>query len=435
MVQALMSSVASLQAQQTQMDVIGNNLANINTVAFKGQDLNFSDLIDQVYQGATAPTKSTGGTDGEQVGLGVKVAGTTTDWSQGSLTATSVPSDMAIQGNGFFMVSNGSAISYTRDGNFELDASGDLVNADSGQELIGWSANSSGTVDTTQPLTSASTINIPMGTLSKAQATSTVTVGGNLDSAAASTETDDVTTTVYDSLGNPHQITIQFSNPTSPPPSTPTPPTGATSSWNWTAYSGTSATGTPIGSSSTSGNAPIYFNASGQQLSGLATGTLNQIVVPASGNAPATTIGVDMSSMQQLAGTSQVSVTDQNGFPPGSLDGYQIGTNGVITGEFSNGLTETLGQVALATFTNPGGLQNVGGNTYTTSANSGSPLVGEANSGTFGSINSGYLEQSNVDLSTNLTNLIVTQRGFEANTKIVSTVDQMLQDVLQMKQG
>jgi len=434
MIQALMSSVASLQAQQTQMDVIGNNLANINTTAYKGQSANFEDLIDQVYQGATAPTASSGGTDGEQVGLGVMVAGTTTDWSQGSLTATTTPSNMAIQGNGFFMVSNGQNVSYTRDGNFELDANGNLVNADSGQELLGWTANSAGTINPDAPVTDASTINIPLGTLSKAQATSSVAVSGNLDSAAASTETDDVTSTVYDSLGNPHAVTIQFSSPTSPPASTPTPPTGATSSWNWTAYSGTSATGTPIGSSTTSGNAPVYFNSSGQMLSGLATGTLNQITVPASGGAPATTIGLDMSGMGSLSSTSEVNVTDQNGFPPGSLDGYSIGSNGVITGQFSNGLTETLGQVAMASFTNPGGLQNLGGNTWGGTANSGAPLVGQAGSSSLGSINSGFLEASNVDLSTNLTNLIVTQRGFEANTKIVSTVDQMLQDVIQMKQ-
>ena len=432
MIQALMSSVASLQAQQMRMDVIGNDLANIDTTAYKGQDVNFSDLMSQYVSGATGPTQDMGGTDGISYGLGVQVGATTTNMSQGSLTATAVPSDMAIQGNGFFMTSNGEQVSYTRDGSFELDANGNLVSSDTGQELLGWPADASGTVNANTSITPASTLTIPLGQVDTAQATSDVSIGGNLDSTFASTDTGTVTVTTYSSTGAPQDITIQFSAPTAPPPSSPTPPTGATSAWQWTAYSGDSATGTPIGSSTTSGNAPLYFTASGAEMSGLASGAFNTVTLPGSGGAGATTMNLDFSSMESLSSTTNVNVNGQNGFPPGSLEGYSIGQNGVIEGQFTNGLTKELGQVAMASFTNPNGLANVGGNNYLPTSNSGTPQVGTPGSGSLGTVNAGYLESSNVDLSQSLTNLIVTQRGFEANTKMVSTIDQMLQDVIGM---
>jgi flagellar hook protein FlgE len=432
MIQAMMAGVASIEAQQTRMNVIGNDLANINTTAFKSQDVNFEDLISQQVSGATSPTGNLGGTNGEQVGLGVQVGSTTSNMSQGSLSATSDPSDMAIQGNGFFMVGNGTSTSYTRDGTFEIDSAGSLVSADTGQKVLGWSADSDGTIDTTAQVTPTSSISIPVGSLDAAQATQNVSLAGNLNSAAASTDSTSVTTTVYDSSGTSHDVTIVYSDPSTP--TAGSGPTGATSQWQWTAYSGDSASGTAIGSSTSTGNTPVYFNASGTQVSSLASGTYNTISLPSSGTGgTASTINLNMSSMQQLAAQDQVAVTSQDGFPPGTLQGFTVGLNGVITGSFSNGLERALGQVALANFSNPSGLSQTGSNLYVPSANSGVATVGVANQGTMGTINSGFLEQSNVDLSTSLTNLIITQRGFEANTKIVSTVDQLMQTLIDMK--
>jgi flagellar hook protein FlgE len=429
MIQALYSSVSGIQAQQTSMDVIGNDLANINTTAYKNQDVQFSDLISQQLSGSTAPSSTLGGTNGIAIGLGVRVGATTTDESQGTLNATSNPSDLAIQGNGYFMTSNGSATNYTRDGSFELDGAGNVVSSDTGQKLLGWTANADGVVDTTTALTPASTLNIPIGSLDAAQATTDAAVTGNLNSASTTAQSGTVTTSVYDALGDAHDVTFVYT----PNPTVSTLPTGATSSWNWTAYSGDSAAGTPIGSSSTTGNSPMYFNASGQAVSGLAAGASNTITLPAVGAGAATPISVDMSGMTELSAATSLDVSSQNGYPAGSLSSYTIGTDGTIMGTFTNGLTKTLGQVALASFSNPSGLTSQGSNVYVPSANSGSPVVGTADSSSLGSINSGYLEQSNVDLSSSLTNLIITQRGFEANTKMVTTVDTMLQDVIEMK--
>lgn len=430
MIQAMLASVASIQAQQTRMDVIGNDLANINTTAFKNEDVDFETLVSQQISGATAPSTSLGGTNGVSYGLGVKVGATSYNMQQGALTATSNPSDLAIQGNGYFMTSNGTATSYTRDGSFELDSQGDLVSSSTGQRLEGWTAGSDGTVDTTQSVGPTDTLKIPIGALDAAKATTSATVSGNLSSTAApgsSNSTGTFTTTVYDSLGNAHDITVAYQ----PVTLDANGPVTAKSEWSWTAYSGDTTTGTPIGGSTVAGSKEpnLYFDGSGNMVT---TGSF-ALTVPGSAPAPSTTIQLNMSGISQLGTETSVSATSQDGYPAGSLSSYAIGADGTIVGEFTNGLSQTLGQIALATFTNPAGLSSEGSNVFSVSPNSGAPLVGTANTGSVGSINSGYLEASNVDLSSSLTNLIITQRGFEANTKMVSTVDTMLQDIIDMK--
>jgi flagellar hook protein FlgE len=432
MIQALLASVAGLKAQQTQMNVIGNNLANVNTTAYKDQGLSFDDLVSQTLSTGSAPGASLGGTNPIQIGLGVTVGATTVNTSQGSLNATNVPSDLAIQGNGFFAVSDGQGVSYTRDGGFTVDADGNLVQASSGQQLLGWTASASGAIDTSKPIGTASTLKIPVGSATAVQATQNVTLDGNLAAGSASTADWSTQTTVYDSLGAAHQITVHFTNPQTPPPATPAPPAGATSSWAWTAYN--AATGAAIGSSTDTGNTPLFFDANGAAVSDLAAGTSNAITLPASGGASATPINLNMSAISQLSETSTVSVQSQDGFPPGDLQNYSISATGVITGEFSNNITRPLGQVALVSFANPAGLVQTSQNLATSSVNSGLATYGTAGTGSAGTLSAGYLEQSNVDIGTEFTNLIVTQRGFEANTKIVTTVDQMLQDVVSMIQ-
>jgi flagellar hook protein FlgE len=442
MIQAMLASVSSIEAQQTQMNVIGNNLANINTTAFKSSQVTFQDLIEQQLKGAQAPSASSGGTNPEQYGLGVQIAGTSINNNQGSLSATNVPSDLAIQGNGYFMVGDGSSVSYSRDGAFDLDANGNLVQGTTGQRLLGWSANATGAIDTTTPISPTSTISIPLGELNAVQQTSQISLAGNLDAAATQAGTTAATTwsmqsTVYDSLGGAHNITITFSNPQLVTgASTPTPPATATSSWDWTASEDVNGNPVTIGGDSAAypTDTPVYFNAAGTEVSSLAAGSYNQITLNSSGAAPAFTVNLDFSSVGQLSAQSSVAASNQNGFPPGSLQSYSIGDDGTITGLFTNGLTRSLGQVAMAIFPNPDGLQESGSDLYQATDNSGIPVIGTPASGGRGSISAGYLEQSNVDISTEFSDLIITQRGFEANTKVVTTVDQMLQDLIQMKQ-
>lgn len=171
MLQALLAGVASIKAQQTRINVIGNNLANVNTVAFKGSRVTFKDMIAQTMRGASGPTGNRGGQNALQFGLGVLVAGTDVNNEQGSLNATNRPTDIAVQGNGYLIVGNGSRMLYTRDGAFDLDANGDLVHRSTGEKLLGWSADADGVIDTSAPVTAASSIRIPIGQLSAVQVT------------------------------------------------------------------------------------------------------------------------------------------------------------------------------------------------------------------------------------------------------------------------
>lgn len=433
MLQALLAGVASIKAQQTGMNVIGNNLANINTTSYKDQSVSFEAMVSQTLSAGSAPSSTLGGTNPEQLGLGVMVGSTSVNETQGSLDSTGVPSDLAIQGNGYFAVSNGSTVSYTRDGGFDVDASGELVQASTGQKLLGWQA-SGGSISTTSQLTPASTLTIPVGSATAVQATQNVTMAGNLDATSTATGTATAQVTVYDSLGVSHQVTIQFSSPASPPPATPAPPAGATASWQWTAYAGSDTTGAVLGSSTSAGNQPLFFDSNGSYVNPLAAGANDSITIPAANGASATTINMKFNSMSQLDESSSVNVSNQDGYAPGVLQSYSIGATGVVTGVFSNGMTQSLGQVALVTFANPNGLMNDGQNLYSASVDSGVPENTTPGTGSAGTVSAGYLEQSNVDIGTEFTNLIVDQRGFEANTKVITTVDQMLQDLNQMVQ-
>lgn len=431
MLQALLSGVASIKAHQTRMNVIGNNLANVNTTAYKGARVGFQDMLSQTVQGASRPSSNSGGRNAIQYGLGVVVGSTDINVEQGSLGSTNRPTDLAIQGNGFFPVADGNRMYYTRDGSFDTDMAGDLVHRGTGARLLGWTADANGQLDATQALSAASTINIPVGKLNAVQVTSRAELAGNLDSAAPSSDQVVTSITVWDSLGTPHDLTVVMTNHQIP--GTGTPPAGATSSWDWVAYDGP-ITGAPIGSSAGAGNEPLYFDANGEAVSGLAAGTYNTVSMTGAGGAATPfSIELDFSGLGSLNDTSSASFSRQNGFQPGSLSGIAIGSDGVITGIFSNGLNRTLGQVALATFANSQGMMRVSDNMWSATENSGIPNIGTAKSQNFGSINAGYLEQSNVDISSEFTDLIVTQRGFQANTKIVTTVDQMLEELINLR--
>jgi flagellar hook protein FlgE len=433
MLQAMLSGVASIKAHQSRMNVIGNNLANTSTTAYKGQRVNFADMMSQTTQGASGPTASRGGVNPTQYGLGVYVGGTDLNFEQGGLMQTNRSTDLAIQGNGFFMTSNSTRMAYTRDGSFDLDSAGALTHQATGERILGWTADSTGAIDSTVPLSASSTISITVGNMSTVKATDSTSFSGNLDSTSAPTDTVTTKMRVYDSLGGPHDISLRIRNRQTP--ALAPVPAGALSSWDWEMYEGDPATGTLLGGSATAGNERLYFDANGSRVTSLAVGTENAITVgPAvPGLYPPFTIDVKFPNISQLVAKSQINGTDQNGFPSGTLENYSIAKNGVITGIFSNGLTRSLGQIAIAKFSNPEGMNRDGGNLFLQTNNSGNPIVGVANESGMGSMNSGYLEQANVDMSGEMTDLIVTQRGFQANTKIVTTVDEMLQELINIK--
>jgi flagellar hook protein FlgE len=407
----MLAGVASIRAQQTRMNVIGNNLANVNTTAFKSGRITFQDMLSQTVRGATRPGANLGGLNPIQYGLGVMVSGTDTNHEQGSLQATNRPTDLAVQGNGMFCVSDGNGLFYSRDGAFDLDANGDLVHRATGMRLAGWTANSeTGNINTDDPVTATSSINIPLGLRTAVQQTTTMEWTGNLDSRAAIGAQTSGVVRVYDSLGTPHDVKVTYTKTTE-------------NTWSWAA--------TAQGSSAAvTGSGTLAFNpATGRMTSG---GTSTLTIDPAGASA-AFNVSLTQTRMTQLASDTQVAASSQNGFPPGSLGAFSVGADGVITGIYTNGLTRPLGQIALAVFPNSGGLERIGSNLFRNTDNSGIPNIGAPKEGGRGQINSGFLEQSNVDIGQEFTDLIITQRGFQANTRVVTTVDEMLQELINMK--
>jgi len=421
--QAMLSGVASLKAHQVKMNVIGNNIANINTTAFKAGRVHFQDLLSQTFRAASRPTSALGGVNPMQVGLGLKASTVDILPTQGAMELTGRYTDAAIQGNGYFLVTNGSEIRYTRDGAFDLDASGTLVHRGTGLKVLGWMANPNGTIDTNGAVTSDSVLQFPVGSQAAVRQTSNVAYTGNLSASASSTSSWATTVRVYDGLGGAHDITLRFSNRQSPPLGSA--PTGATISWDWETSEGTSTTGNHL----TGSNTRLYFDSSGQLVGG---GTQQISITPTNGAQPFT-VSLDLRQLTSLASESVVQPISQDGFPPGTLQQFAIGVDGVIHGIFSNGLSRDLGRMALGLFSNPAGLDKIGDNMWRETDNSGLPLIGAPATGGLGEINAGYLEQSNVDLGAEFADMIVTQRGFQANTRIVSVVDELLQDVVNMK--
>ena len=415
MLRAMYSGVSGLLANEEMLDVIGNNIANVNTVGFKSGSADFASVLSQTVSGAASPQNGDGGTNAAQVGLGVQVAGIGTDFTQGADQQTGVSTDLAVEGSGMLVVNQGGQQLYTRDGTLSFDANGDLVNPE-GAIVQGWMAATGGAINNNGPLTN---IVVPTTTLIPPIPTATVTIGGNLPTNptvnAAGTATVDSTTNVYDAQGTATPITFAF---------TYTAGTGgAAGTW---AVQAQDASGTDIGTSQA-----LTFNSSG-----VLTAPTNYALALGTG-ATAQNVAINFAAqgagLVSYGGTSSVNIS-QDGQGTGNLQSITIGGDGVLSGIFSNGQTETLGQVAVAGFSNPSGLTNAGGSMYNTSANSGTPQIGAAGTGGRGTISSGVLEGSNVDLSQAFSDLIVAQRGFEANSKVVTTSDQILQDLIAMKQ-
>jgi len=413
------SGLSGLSAHATYLSVIGNNLANLNTVGFKASAVNFVDLVSQ----------SVGGTsyDPAQVGLGVTVGSIAPVFSQGTAQSSQEATNAAIQGNGFFVIRGGEGYMYTRDGSFSFNANGVLISAD-GRPVQGWTQTdpTTGAIVTTGRTTD---ITVPPGVLRAPTATTTFSSLTNLSASAAVGDTFSSGVQIYDSLGATHVLTITY---------TKTGP-GA---WSYAITApGEDVSGGTAGTPVSVAAGTVAFDANGRltTVNGAAAADV-VITTPAWANgAAASGLTWDIAlANNQFALTgynaqSQTASNAQNGSAGGMVNGIAILADGTIQATFGAGQTLAVAKLALAQFNNPKGLVKLGQNRYGESEAAGVPNVGEAGTGGRGTLIGGALEQSNVDIAQEFTQMILAQRGYQANAKTITVSDELLADTLAIK--
>lgn len=462
MMRSLYSGVSGLQNHQTRMDVIGNNISNVNTTGFKRGRVNFQDMISQQVGGAAKPTEELGGVNPKDVGLGMTIATIEQVFSQGNLQTTGVSTDVAIQGNGFFILKDGDESFYTRNGQFGLDSNGTLVNPANGQRVQGWMARDLNGEQIVQTAATPTDLVVPVGSKDPAKATENVLFACNLNKntpeiqkgASASDIAKGTWGTeekIYDSFGKEHLLSVSF-----------TKVPGVANSWQATVNvdaDNADFTQTRVGLGTTDGvqntfivNFDNYGQlASVEDSSGNISNQEGEIILQSSFTVPEAnadengnpyrqtfsinlgTIGSMKNTITQSASKSTTKAYSQDGYTLGYLDNFKIDSSGTITGVYSNGTNRVIGQLALATFANDRGLEKAGNNTYVETNNSGQANIGESGIAGKGSLLAGALEMSNVDLSEQMTDMIVTQRGFQSNAKTIQTADTLLETVLSLK--
>lgn len=406
--------LSGLNASARNLDVIGNNIANANTVGFKQSQAQFSDVF----------ASSLSGSGGIQVGIGTKIGAVAQQFSQGNVTSSSNALDVAISGQGFFRLDNNGAIAYSRNGQFQLDKNGFIVNAQ-GHKLTGYSASAAGAIITAAP----GPLQIPSADLLP-KATTAATVGVNLDArlavpATATFNPTDPTSynsstslTAYDSLGNPHVTTLYFQK---------------TASNAWNTYLTVDGASVPpvVPPAAPTALGALTFNTNGT-LATPATGLLTSAAFTPAGGA-AQTLAFNFANTSQYGSAFGVNQLTQDGYSSGRLSGFNIGTDGVIQARYSNGQAKAVGQMVLANFANPQGMQPIGNNEWVESAAAGTPLVGAPGSANLGILQSASVEDSNVDLTAELVNMITAQRVYQANAQTIKAQDQVLQTLVNLR--
>lgn len=424
------AGLSGLQAYSSHLNVIGNNLANVNTIGFKTSRMTFQDLLYQTSVGS--------GQNPSQIGLGVQSASVDSLFSQGSLQGTGLVTDLAVQGNGFFVMRDeqGSRL-FTRAGNFSLDKNGNLATT-SGALVQGYTTrDASGNIVTSGALDS---INIPSGLTAPPRQTTTFTATTNLN---ASARVDDPLTTadeaeafsttlsVFDSLGARHDLTLKF---------TPadTDADGNLDGWDYEiSTEGAEVAGGTAGTPSILASGSLAFDANGKLSS--PSGNVAFTTPAWTNGAAAQPLSWELfdaagaSMITGYAGASATSTVNQDGYSAGTLRTLVINNDGQVDGVFTNGSTLQLARLALATFNNANGLLKAGFNGYLEATASGSATIGAANSGGRGAIASNSLELSNVDITQELTDMITAERGYQANSRIITTTDQVIQEALNLK--
>lgn len=414
--------LSGMTAESTALSAIANNLANQNTTGYKDTTVLFSDLF---YQSLG----TTGAGDPIQEGAGTEVSAMPALFTQGNISGTGVASEAAIQGQGFFVVQNSDGtLNYTRAGDFEVNNDNYLV-TQSGQEVLGYPAVN-GVVNTGAGL---EPLQMGAGTISPPTATTNVALTSNLNASATVGSTYSTPVTVYDSLGGSHTVTFNFQY------------NGLNNAGNgsWTCTitmpaADVGQTGNPV----TLATENLTFDSNGNLLAPAAN--VAGITLPNGDNFADGASALNFTwqlynangtgLVTQVAAPNSTSNIDANGASSGTLESYTIGSDGTITGSFSNGESQALGQIALANFANEEGLQLDGSTDYSPTLASGAAVVGVAGTGGLGTISGSSLESSNVDIATEFANLIVAQRGFEADAKAVTTFDQIMQDTIALKQ-
>lgn len=401
--------LSGLNAASKNLDVIGNNVANASTVGFKQSQAQFSDVF----------ANSLAGAGGTQVGIGTKVSDVVQQFSQGNITASSNPLDVAINGSGFFRLSDNGAIAYSRNGQFHLDKDGYIVNG-SGQQLTGYAASAAGVINSASPLElkiSSSDL-LPQATgkmnaLVNLDSRNTALTAAGFDINDPATYHDSTSVSVYDSLGNAHTLSLYFVK---------------TNSNTWDVFA--SSDGTQIGMGSVG---TLAFQTDGTIDAAATTLPFNISVPLTNGATSPLDFGLDLAGTTQFGSGFGVNALSQDGFTSGHLAGFSIGGDGVILGRYSNGQSKALGQVALANFANPQGLQPLGNNVWAETPESGATLIGAPNTGNLGVLQAGATEDSNVDLTAELVNMIVAQRIYQANAQSIKTQDAVLQTLVNMR--
>jgi len=432
------TGVTGLLAHQRRMDVVANNISNVNTYGYRSSRMNFQDLFSQTLQGGSGRAGDVLGTNPEQIGLGVVVGSIDIDFTQGSLFSTGVDSDLAIQGNGFFILSDGTDRVYTRDGSFSRDVNGLLVDPATGLRVQGYMADATGVIPTTATL---GDITIPIGNRSIVSATENAAFGGNLDSDAAVGTQVSRTLRVYDSLGTEREIQVVFTRREQV-----TDNGTAYNAWTWNAtFDGTEVSNVPSGQtgcilfdSTGAFHAEGAIDASDTFTARADLPSQAQVSVPDTAftdtSVPTTPFefAIDFANTTSLSGSTDLTMTSQDGYARGVLESFSVAGDGTVNGVFSNGITQVIGQVALASFSNLGGLSRVGDNLFAETPASGMAQIGTPNTGGLGSVSGGVLEGSNVDLGTEFSNMILTQRGYQANARTVTAADTLLQEAVNL---
>ncbi|KVW41736.1 flagellar hook protein FlgE [Burkholderia ubonensis] len=406
--------LSGLSGASNALDVIGNNIANANTVGFKSSTAQFADM----YANSVATSVNT------QIGIGTRISSVQQSFGQGTINTTNNALDVAINGNGFFQMSNNGVVTYSRDGTFQRDKNGFIVDSQ-GRNLMGYNATAGGVINT------AATVPLQAPTANLAPtATTRITGQFNLNSQDAVPATTPFSATdftsynystsiqVYDTLGGAQQVDMYFVK--------------SATAGQWEAYAGVKGqTPTDLGT--------VAFNTSGQIASTTplapVTGSTGQFkfTIPATGgSATPQPLTLDLTGTTQYGGKDGVNNLAQDGFASGTLTTFTIGADGKLTGNYSNGQTQTLGLIALANFNNPNGLTNLGGNQYAESSASGVPQISAPGSTNHGVLQGSALENSNVDLTAQLVNLITAQRNYQANAQTIKTQQAVDQAVINL---
>ncbi|MCQ2979465.1 MAG: flagellar hook protein FlgE [Clostridia bacterium] len=513
MMRSLYSGISGLAVHQTKMDVIGNNIANVNTTAYKSSRVTFTDVFSQKLAGAASGNEDVGGTNPKQIGLGATVGSIDLLMGEGAAQRTDNELDLKIEGDGFFIVNDGKGNKFTRDGSFKIDANGYLVNS-SGYYVCGWTADKDGNISKTPvdklSMVTNETYSVP------ASKTSKINFGKNLNVEDGSTDSTGVTqlSTIFDSLGNEYTVKQQFYYLKTPEDvmkynenhegdmlvhyteannSLTAPSSGVTSpkyeidlkeanfpvwvslgiesvtdtegnevnaSAEFVNYASGVSSGTLSGTEQltlaealnvTSGYPQVFRFKSdgtldkefGAGKSGIKLDFGNKAESPIEGiistvgsetaeSPDQNAIAISLNDLTQY-NSSTTATSTYDGNKPGTMSSYSIGSDGIISAKYSNGETKILGQISLATFNNSAGLEKVGGNLYQTTLNSGEFDGIGVDPTSVGSLNAGTLEMSNVDLSTEFTEMITTQRGFQANSRIITTSDTLLEELVNLK--